>query len=180
MRRALAIIFVFVATRAFCSDTISRYDVVPLFVESHWETFSNASSFQESTTNLPPEVRSNILVYLHDINEPWKAENSREPWITNDFLLVWSVTDGTNYVVHWGPILHYSNNLQDELETGGPNYYITAAIWDARKTNFIISTGPCGDLFDPLKDYQAFVDYEWMEAARELDIGLAEGLLSGK
>jgi hypothetical protein len=154
-RRAFAIIVLLAATSAFCfGDSYGdSYDSAPLFIEFHWQTFSNISRFQESTTNLPPEVRSNILAYLHEMNVSWKTENSGDLWMTNDFRLVWRATDGTNYVVQ-----------------------------DAGATNLIISSGLCDDPFTrfPLKDYKAFVDFELAEARRELDQELGEAVLKAQ
>jgi hypothetical protein len=184
-RRAFAIIVLLAATSAFCfGDSYGdSYDSAPLFIEFHWQTFSNISRFQESTTNLPPEVRSNILAYLHEMNVSWKTENSGDLWMTNDFRLVWRATDGTNYVVHWQPISRLTLTLQNAWEASGwPNYCITAAIQDAGATNLVISSGLCDDPFTrfPLKDYKAFVDFELAEARRELDQELGEAVLKAQ
>jgi hypothetical protein len=176
MRRSLVIIVVLIATDAFCFGDVS------LFIESHWNTFSNISRFQEfySTTNLPSEVRSNILEYHAEINileyqdeinaemhMPEKKGDTGEALTPDSFRLVWAATDGTNYAVHWeivpGPTLPDLLAAENWSEN-----CITAAIRETGGTNFIISTGSCYDLYDHLDDYKKFVDYEIAEARLEL------------
>lgn len=150
----------FVATSSVCFG--DNYCDVPMFIESHWETFSNVSNFKEfnSTTNLPPEVRSS-LVYRYNAPTPSGLVDpgvTLTATITNGCRLVWATTDGTNYVVYWERIPGPAITLQDQLEAGGADCFITAAVREAGKTNFIIFTGPCGFLSDGLNDYKAFID----------------------
>jgi hypothetical protein len=160
MRRTLAIIVLLVATRAFCfGDSYSDVS----FIESHWQTFSNISSFHEfySITNLPLEVRSN-LVYVYNAHTASGLEDPGMPLMTNGYNLIWAATDGTNYVAYWH--VAFNSTLQDMCEAEGwSDCCITAAIREAGSTNLIVSTGRCYYLFDPLKDYKALIDYEMAE-----------------
>jgi hypothetical protein len=150
IHRVLAIFVVLVSTSAFCLGDVS------LFIESHWDTFSNAPCFQTSysTTNLPSKVLHDMLAYARD----------GEGLTTNRFSLVWAATDGTNYVAHFelDPDPTPQNTWSME---NGPLYYITAAIRETGSTNLIISTGPCWYRLD---DYKQFIYYEKDEAWRKL------------
>jgi hypothetical protein len=152
MRRILAIIVLLVATSAFCFG--DGYGDVS-FIESHWQIFTNISRFREfySPTNLPPEVRSN-LVYTYKAHT---ASGLVDPGvtITDGSHLVWGATDGTNYVVYWE--VAFGSNLQDAFEASGwSDCCITAAVREAESTNLVLSTVWC---FNRLKNYKEFVDY---------------------
>ncbi len=153
MLRALAILVMLVATSTFCFG--DSYDDVS-FIKSHWQTFSNTACFREfySTTNLPPEIRSN-LVYVYNAHTPSGLVDPGVT-ITKGSRLVWAATDGANYVVYWE--VAFGSTFQDAIEASGwSDSCITAVIREAGSTNFIISTMPS---FDRLKDYNAFIDYE--------------------
>jgi hypothetical protein len=151
MRRTFAIIVLLIGTSAFCFG--GSYSDVS-FIESHWQMFTNISRFREfySPTNLPPEVRSN-LVYTYNAHT---ASGLVDPGvtITDGSRLIWAATDGTNYVVYWE--IAFGPNSQDTFEAlGWSDCCITAAVREAGTTNFFISTVWC---FNRLKDYKEFID----------------------
>lgn len=162
MRRVFAIMVVLVVTRSFSFDGVPQYDYgdVSLFVESHWQTFSNSSRFHEfySIKNLPPQVYRGILTYQY------------APLTTNDFRLAWAASDGTNYIVHWKPDFD-SVSFRHRLQEVWFHDYLTVAIPEVRSTNFVILTGSS----NPLKDYKAFIDYEQSEAVNELNSEMSGG-----
>lgn len=142
MKRLALLFLAIVTSQAFCYADVTKLPA------DDQKVLSDASRFRElhSVTNLPPAIFARCADHKGRLAEPgqkWKVTDV----ITDDKLptkrLIWAVTDGEYYVVHYecGGYAHSFHVLVAKLKVGDS------------KPSFVRRGAGGG-----LKDYRAFLD----------------------
>ena len=154
-------VVVFMAVRGFCREGLQPFGLESL------GTLTNTANVHElhSTTNLPLVVRDFILNFLGTVGvDDRHRKKLAEPGesltaSTAGSRLVWAVTDGNNFIVH------YDFLWTSDSRRYFTNYCVTAVLRDPKEGMLKYYNG---GYMRRLKNYKDFIDYQ-----RRLDLGLS-------
>lgn len=147
------LVILFIPFRAFCVGGL------PILGSEKWARLTNTAAFYElhSTTNLPLEIR-NFIVKISgplgiETNDRNRLAEPGEPF-TRGSRLIWAVTDGGYYVVHYECVT--TPNSHDYYT----NYWMAAALPGSQ--DGIDGTLKCcnGGYNIRFHDYKEFIEYD--------------------